>query len=159
MKKLLFSTLTLILITAFTLWAGDIPRHGITSHIGGAGALAELEYQYRFFISDKHVISATVALNTIGINIGFPLGFNHTCGQKNQLLIATRFVPNIVFLSFDEEVEVPFCSYLVNFRIGYGRQLSLFKEDFTILIYASPFMNPESGMILPWAGIGLTSYF
>lgn len=151
--------LTLILITTFALRAGDIPRHGITSHIGGTGALVELEYQYRFFTSDKHIISATVALNTIGINIGFPLGFNYTYGQKNQLLVGFRFVPNIVFLSFDEETEVPFFSYLVNLRIGYGRELLLFKENFTLFIYASPFMNLESRMVLPWAGVGLTSYF
>jgi hypothetical protein len=148
-----------ILIFSAALRAEDISRHGLTSHLGGTAAIAELEYQYRFFVSDRHAFSATAAINTVGLNIGFPLGLNYTCGQKNQLLLGVRFVPNILFSSFDEEVDVPFWSYLLNVRIGYGRELRLFKEPFTLYIYASPFMNPGSGRILPWAGIGLTQYF
>lgn len=144
----------------FSLWAeNEIPRHGLTSHLGGTAAIAELEYQYRFFVSDRHAFSATAAINTVGVNIGFPIGLNYTFGQKNQLLLGVRVVPNILFGSFDEEVDVPFWSYLLNLRVGYGRELRLFKEDFTLYIYASPFMNPGSGRILPWAGIGLTHYF
>jgi opacity protein-like surface antigen len=159
MKKYLISTLTLILILAFVLRADDIPRHGLTSHIGGAAALSEFEYQYRFFVNDMHAFSACIAINTVGINIGFPLGFNYTYGQKNQLLVGVRFVPNIVLLSFDEEVEVPFWSHLANFRIGYGREFLLLKQNYTLYAYLSPFMRLGSGKILPWAGLGLAYYF
>jgi opacity protein-like surface antigen len=159
MKKRCIFIFIFILMFSAAIRADDIPRHGLTSHIGGSGALFELEYQYRFAVSEKHAFSATAAVNTVGLNIGFPVGFNYTCGQRNQLLLGIRFVPNILFGSFDEEVEVPFWSYLANLRIGYGRELLLFKEEFTLFIYASPFINLKSGRILPWAGIGLTSYF
>ena len=159
MKKHLISILTLTLIIVVILRADNFPRHGITSHIGGAGALSEFEYQYRFIVNDKHAFSACIAINTVGINIGFPLGFNYTYGEKNQLLVGVRFVPNIVLLSFDEEVEVPFWSYLTNFRIGYGRELLLLKQNYTLYAYLSPFIRPGSGRILPWAGLGLAYYF
>jgi opacity protein-like surface antigen len=159
MIKHLISTLILIFITALALQAGDIQRHGVTAHIGGAGTLFEFEYQYRFFLHDKNACSVCVGVNSVGFNVGFPIGFNYIYGQKNQLLLGVRFVPNILFSSFDEEVEVPFWSYLANLRIGYGRELLLFKENFTLFIYASPFMNLGSGRVLPWAGVGLTSYF
>lgn len=158
MKKLTLLILTLLM--AFQLLAeNEIPRHGITLHVGGAGTMFEFEYQYSFANWDKHTLSATAAINTLGLNIGFPLGLNYTYGQKNQLLVGLRFVPNILFDSFDEEVEVPFWSYLANLRIGYGREFVLFKQNFTLYAYASPIMNLESGMILPWAGVGLTHYF
>jgi opacity protein-like surface antigen len=159
MKKHLISTLTLTLIIAVALRADDIPRHGLTSHIGGAAALSEFEYQYRFFVNDMHAFSACIAINSAGINIGFPLGFNYTYGQKNQLLVGVRFVPYILLLSFDEEVEVPFGWYLANFRIGYGRELLLFKQNYTLYAYLSPFMLLGSDRILPWAGLGLAYYF
>ena len=158
MKKLLLLMLTLILIIPLRA-ENNIPRHGVTVHAGGSGALCELEYQYRFILRDKHTISATIAINTVGFNIGFPMGFNYTYGQKNQLILGIRFVPNIIFSSFDDEVEAPFWSYLGNLRIGYGREVVLFKENCTLYIYASPFMNLESEQALPWVGIGLTQYF
>ncbi|MBN2780331.1 MAG: hypothetical protein JXR21_00015 [Candidatus Marinimicrobia bacterium] len=153
------TTLLACFLAVFVLAEEKPCRHGMTSHIGGAGTLVELEYQYRFVVRDKHAFSACIAINTVGINIGFPFGFNYTYGHKNQLLLAARFVPNIILFSMDEEIEVPFWSYLANFRIGYGRELVLFKENFTLYVYASPFMNLGSGRVLPWAGIGLTHYF
>ena len=158
MKKLIL--LFLVLALSFSLYAeNEVSHHGITLHVGGSGSLFELEYQYGFFVNDKHAFSASVAINTVGFNIGFPIGLNYTYGQKNQLLMGLRFVPNILFDSFDEEVDVPFWSYLANLRIGYGRELILFKQNYTLYAYLSPFMNLESIMILPWVGIGLTKYF
>lgn len=158
MKKLIYLFLTLIVIVPLRA-DKDIPRHGLSTHLGGAGALFEFEYQYRFVVSDKHTFSATMAINTVGLNIGFPIGLNYTCGQKDQLLAGIRFVPNILFSSFDDEPEVPFWSYLANLRIGYGRELVLCKENYTLYAYVSPFINLGSGAALPWAGIGLTHYF
>jgi hypothetical protein len=158
MKKPLL--LFLVLALCFSVYAGDeISRHGLTFHVGGSGSACEFEYQYRFVVSDKHAFSASVGINTVGFNLGFPLGLNYSYGQKNQLLVGLRFVPNMLFGSTDEEVSAPFWSYLANLRIGYGRELLLFKQDFTFYIYASPFMNLESGAALPWAGIALTHYF
>jgi hypothetical protein len=62
-------------------------------------------------------------------------------------LLGVRFVQNILFSNLDEEVKVPFGSYLANLRVCYGRELLLFKEEFTLFIYASPFMNLKSGRI------------
>ena len=158
MKKIIL--LFLVLILTLSLWAeNELPHYGTTLHVGGSGSLLELEYQYRFFVNDKHAFSASVAINTVGFNIGFPVGLNYTYGHKNQLFVGLRFVPNILFDSFDEEVDVPFWSYLANFRIGYGRELVLSKQNYTLYVYLSPFMNVESGMVLPWAGVGLTHYF
>lgn len=42
---------------------------------------------------------------------------------------------------------MPFWSYLANLRVCYGRELLLFKEEFTLFIYASPFMNLKSSRI------------
>jgi hypothetical protein len=158
MKKFTFFLIIMTLTCSLSA-ENEIPRHGLTLHVGGAGAAVEFEYQYRFAVNDKHAFSACIGLNSVGFNVGFPLGVNYTYGQKNQLLLGLRFVPNVLFSSFDEEVEVPFWSFLANFRIGYGRELRIFKQDFTLYAYLSPFMNMESDMILPWLGIGLTQYF
>jgi hypothetical protein len=156
MKKLILLLLALTL--SFSLFAeNEIPRHGLTLHVGGAAAMCEFEYQYRFFVSDKHAFSASVAINTVGLNIGFPIGLNYTYGQKNQLLLGLRFVPNLFFSS--EDIGAPFWAYLANLRVGYGREIVLFKNNFTLYAYASPFISLESGVALPWAGIGLTYYF
>ena len=158
MKKLLIFILTLTL--TFSLWAeNEIPRHGLTLHVGGAVAMFEYEYQYRFMVSDKHIFSASVAINSAAINIGFPVGFNYTYGQKNQFLVGIRFVPEVLLISFDDEVVVPSWSYLANLRLGYGREIVLFKQNYTLYAYLSPVINLLSGIALPWAGIGLTQYF
>lgn len=157
MKKLLLLILTLILI--FPLRAeNNIPRHGLTAHIGGSLALVECEYQYRFIVRDKHTISATVGVNSAAVAIGFPIGINYTYGNKNQLLLGLRFVPDVLLISFDNEVEVPQWNYFANLRIGYGREIELFKQACTLFAYASPAVN-LNGTFFPWAGIGLTQYF
>lgn len=136
-----------------------VPRHGLTAHIGGSLALVESEYQYRFIIRDKHTLSATAGINSMAITLGFPIGINYTYGQKNQLLLGLRFLPSVLIISFDDEIEVPTWIYFTNFRIGYGREIILFKQPCTLYAYASPAVNLVHGTIIPWAGIGLTQYF
>jgi hypothetical protein len=157
MKKSLLLILTLILI--FPLRAeNSIPRHGVTAHIGGSLALVECEYQYRFIVKDKHAFSATVGINSAAVAIGFPIGINYTYGNKNQLLLGLRFIPSVLVISFDNDVEVPQWVYFANLRIGYGREITLFKQPCTLYAYVSPAAN-LNGTFLPWAGIGLTQYF
>ena len=158
MKKRICLFLALIVI--LPLWADhDIPRHGLTTHLGGAGSLVEIEYQYRFLSTGKHVFSATAAINTIGVNIAFPLGINYAYGQNDQFLLSLRVMPYVLIVSFDEEIQLPYWSSLLNLRVGYGRKITLFKESLILSVYASPVITPDFGSVFPWAGIGLTQYF
>lgn len=158
MKKLILLFLALTL--TFSLWANEtIPRHGLSAHIGGALSLYECDYQYRFLVKDKHAISATVGINSAAINLGFPVGINYTYGTKNQLLLGVLFLPEVLLLSFDEEVVVPYWSYWANLRIGYGREIEIFKQSVTLSIYASPVVNLIYERVGFWAGIGFTQYF
>jgi len=158
LKKLilLFFSLTF----AFSLWAEyQIPRHGLTAHLGGVASLYEIEYNYRFLVKEKHAFSLSIAINSAAINVGFPLGINYTYGQKNQFFASIRFVLDVLLISFDEEVIVPSWAYFANLRVGYGREIVLFKQKCTLYAYVSPAINLISGKTLPWAGIGLTQYF
>ncbi len=158
MKKPILLILSLCL--TFSLWAeNEIPRHGLSTHIGGSLALVEYEYQYRFIVREKHAISATAGINSIAIALGFPIGINYTYGHKNQLLLGLRFLPSVLIMSFDDEIEVPAWIYFTNFRIGYGREIMLFKQPCTLYLYASPAVSLVHGNIIPWAGLGLTQYF
>lgn len=159
MKKTLFLILTLILI--FPLRAeNEIPRHGLGVHLGGSLSLFEWEYQYRFIVQDKHAFSVSAGINSIAINIGFPMGINYTYGGKNQLLLGLRFLPTVLLISFDEEVEVPTWTYFFPIlRVGYGREMMIFKQAYTLYLYASPMFNLNDNSIIPWGGLGLTRYF
>jgi len=158
MKKLFL--LFLLFASTISLQAeNDVRKHGLSYHLGGSVSLYEFEYQYKFLIINKHSLSASVAISSAAINVGFPVGINYVYGQQEQLLIGVRFSPDVLLLSFDEEVVVPYWNYFINLRIGYGREILLFKHPYTFYIFASPILSINSGKFLPWAGIGFTHYF
>jgi hypothetical protein len=74
-------------------------------------------------------------------------------------LLGIRFLPEVLLLSFDEEVVVPYWSYWANLRIGYGREFEILKHPLTLYIYISPVANLIFERVGFWAGIGLTQYF
>ena len=119
MKRSVFMIIILLFNSAFLFSQTDrhIPRHGLAAHIGGVFSLYECEYQYRFLVNDNHAFSATFGINSAAIDIGFPVGINYTYGTKNQLLLGIRFVPAVLLLSFDEEVDIPSWNYFAIFRI------------------------------------------
>lgn len=151
--------ITLFLIIASTVLADDIRRHGLSLHAGGAASFFEYEYQYKLVAHEKLSISATAGVNTSLISFGFPVGLNVTYGQKNQLLLGLRFIPDVLVISFDEEVIVPYWNYYANLRVGYGRELSIFNQKFTMYLYASPLINLTRDSNFLWGGLALTRYF
>jgi hypothetical protein len=162
MKKLIIVTLILMLTSA--LPANDtFSKHSLSTNLGGPGALATFEYQYQIRSREKSSFSLTAGMGNALLMFSFPLGFNYTYGDKNQVLVGAHFVPLAIysdlfgsFLSSDQSDSWQI-AYAFSPRFGYRRMINGLHGDSYFQIYFSPLFGLQGGFF-PSGGIGWGVY-
>ena len=162
MKKAMVLILSLFFV--ITIAAGsDISRHSLSMNLGGPGALATFEYQYQIHSGKKTSFSLTAGTGNALLMFSFPLGFNYTYGDKNQLLVGAHFVPLAInsdlfggFLA-DEPSDSWSFVYAFSPRFGYRRMIEGINNNSYFHVYFAPLFGLQGGFF-PSAGIGLGVY-
>lgn len=161
MKKMLIVLLILIMTSA--LLADDtFSKHSLSINLGGPGAFTTFEYQYQLRSSKKSDFSLTAGMGTAFFMFSFPVGFNYTYGDKNQLLIGAHFVPLAVYSDWGGfltlgQTDPWSIAYAISPRFGYRRMINGIRGDSYFQIYFAPIFGLQGGF-LPSGGIGLGVY-
>lgn len=153
----------LILIMMPSLWADDVfSKHSLSINLGGPGAVATFEYQYQIRSGEKSGFSLTAGMGNALLMFSFPVGFNYTYGDKNQLLIGAHFVPLAIysdlfgsFLSADSDSWQ--IAYAFSPRFGYRRMITGPGGNSYFHIYFAPLFGFQGGFF-PSGGIGWGVY-
>ncbi len=155
--------LLLSISCAVSLEANDISKHSLSINPGGPGAIATFEYQYQLHSGQKNNFSLTAGVGNALLMFSFPVGFNYTYGDKNQILVGAQFVPLAVnsdlfggFLPL-RQTDPWSLTYAFSPRFGYRRMIEGLDGNSYFQVYFAPLFGLEGGFF-PSGGIGWGVY-